>query len=1491
MTTQVFRVFISSTFSDMAQERDALQRHVYPRLRELCDQYGARFQAVDLRWGVSDEAGFDNQTMVICLSEIERCQQVTSGINFVILLGERYGWQPLPHTIPIEEWEQICRSLEGNREALEMLGRWYRCDKNAVSPVYILQARNGPYLDYTAWSEQEAFLRFVLRQAVGALPFTSEQRLKYTGSATEQEIDAGVFRAENPEESAFCYFRTIENLPDDAGAYRDLNPDGSIDDYAAQQILSLRERLLARLPSNVRHFQAIWNGGKPTNDHIDQFCEAVYLDLAGKIEKQLETEQKDDTYERENAAHTEFATRRGADFQGRDADLGKVYEYLTFDRHPAFRLTAPAQQSPLVLLGEAGIGKSALMAQAFQQLKIQFPAAVICGRFLGVTPASANIHSLIDSLCHEIYRAYGGDESGIPVDFKTLVQAFLSLLEYIPDEKPLIIFLDALDQLSETNNAQNLLWLPVQLPRNVRLVVSMLPSYDQLLKEKLPADNCIELDGLSLADGERILHTWMQKVKRTLQPTQRREVLDKFSTHGNPLHLRLAFEEARLWRSYDAPITLGADSRQLIKNNLFRRLTDESNHGQLLVERSLGYLASARNGLTEDEMIDVLSEDHVFFDEFLRRAHHQVIGNHLPPVVWSRLYFDLAPYLSERQADGASVLSFYHRELRIAAESEYLDPTSRRLRHQVLASYFGEMPFVSEKTGICNQRKLSELPYHQFFSGYFSNLRETLTNFTFVESKIAATSVDSLCEDYDRVRDMPGFASDRGWIDSLTEALRLSEYVLANDSEQVAGQLTGRLSHLNNLPEIASLLKQMRQSQRPWLSPQSASLTAPGGALLHTLLGHSQPVTSVVFDPRGQIIFSASADQTIKAWDFSSGLELYTLREHELGVYTLAISPSGSFLLSADRLVDATSGGSKTVVWQVSTRSLKTSIDSKRPVIRGGFLEDEHIIWLFTGNGTLFVTNWVLDEPLITINNNEWSSAAEVTNDVKYVYCAVKHGSELRLWSIIDNKLQRTWNMPEYPGRKFGQQGNTISSLVLLSDDRTVLALCGNGSLYLFHPDSETPLKTLKPPFAQTSIKWSALALTEKEDRAITAAEQIIVRDPEEKEQPRWLKGHTADINSVAVSRSAKYMASGANDNTIKVWDLDRSFSTPAFILNQHSAAVFYLLLMRDHKHLVSCGGDGSIYLWDIQSAERIHIFSEETNTSPTSAIFNFDETLLAVAYNNGDVHIWDVKERVSKGKIPPRNTTYRYDNHFARFVPGTGKLLLTEPDIKMTLWELSTSDKWLQVATIPITKSSKSDVGGFLSLDLQGEYMFSRFEGLQRRKLDDLPNYDTASYTAPLAFTPDGRWAVSQDTTDGCICLWSIDTLKSTLRLKPNAGDLLCAACSLDGTWFAAGMGNRSIIIFDLKTGERRNLLQGHTNTINCLIALKDGTHLVSCSGSALIAQDYSVRVWNVMTGQPVATFTAEAPINACVYESELNCIIAGDQSGRVHFLRLMGF
>lgn len=188
-SSRTFRVFVSSTFSDLIEERNALQHFVFPRLRQLCEEHGYHFQAIDLRWGVHSEAQLGQQAMRICIEEIERCQHTELKPNFIVLLGDRYGARPAPYEIRAELFENVIDSMEP--DARTLLCEWYRRDDNAVPPVYCLKPRSGVLSEYTAWEPVERQLRSALERATERMELTDAESLDFYGSATEQEIYYG----------------------------------------------------------------------------------------------------------------------------------------------------------------------------------------------------------------------------------------------------------------------------------------------------------------------------------------------------------------------------------------------------------------------------------------------------------------------------------------------------------------------------------------------------------------------------------------------------------------------------------------------------------------------------------------------------------------------------------------------------------------------------------------------------------------------------------------------------------------------------------------------------------------------------------------------------------------------------------------------------------------------------------------------------------------------------------------------------------------------------------------------------------------------------------------------------------------------------------------------------------------------------------------------------------------------------------------------------
>lgn len=138
----VVRIFISSTFSDMRAERNILSREVFPKLKELCLSKDLDFQVVDMRWGVTEDSQNDHSVERICLQEVENCQQMSLGPNFVAIIGDRYGFRPVPIEISekvFETLKEFAQRITTKPHAIKLMETWYKLDENCLPSKYILQ--------------------------------------------------------------------------------------------------------------------------------------------------------------------------------------------------------------------------------------------------------------------------------------------------------------------------------------------------------------------------------------------------------------------------------------------------------------------------------------------------------------------------------------------------------------------------------------------------------------------------------------------------------------------------------------------------------------------------------------------------------------------------------------------------------------------------------------------------------------------------------------------------------------------------------------------------------------------------------------------------------------------------------------------------------------------------------------------------------------------------------------------------------------------------------------------------------------------------------------------------------------------------------------------------------------------------------------------------------------------------------------------------------
>ena len=126
----------------------------------------------------------------------------------------------------------------------------------------------------------------------------------------------------------------------------------------------------------------------------------------------------------------------------------------------------------------------------------------------------------------------------------------------VSSDRPVVLLLDSLDQLTTAHRAHSLSWLPRPLPHNVYMIVSTLP-YEHDLLDTLRAVvtsgmNFVQILPLGQQLSESLMKEWLSVADRTLTASQLDIVNYALARCSLPLYTRLVFEEVSQWSSFYA---------------------------------------------------------------------------------------------------------------------------------------------------------------------------------------------------------------------------------------------------------------------------------------------------------------------------------------------------------------------------------------------------------------------------------------------------------------------------------------------------------------------------------------------------------------------------------------------------------------------------------------------------------------------------------------------------------------------------------------------------------------------------------------------------------------------------------------------------------------------------------------------------------------------------------------------------------------------------
>ncbi|NMB90349.1 MAG: WD40 repeat domain-containing protein [Chloroflexi bacterium] len=432
---------------------------------------------------------------------------------------------------------------------------------------------------------------------------------------------------------------------------------------------------------------------------------------------------------------------------------------------------------------------------------------------------------------------------------------------------------------------------------------------------------------------------------------------------------------------------------------------------------------------------------------------------------------------------------------------------------------------------------------------------------------------------------------------------------------------------------------------------------------------------------------------------------------------------------------------------------------------------------------------------------------------------------------------------------------------------------------------------------------WSArqnnfvhsIALSPDGQVAVTAAfegRRLSVIDMRTGRRMYDLEGHQGQVKSVAISPDGITLASGAWDDTVRLWHLPTG--SPRMALNGHSDYVQRVIFTPDGKTLLSAARDGRICVWDVKSGSLLHVLAGHQSAVLSLAI-SPDGRRLASGGWDQDVYIWDLRDR----QVLQSLRGYSRQVHSVAFHPG-GKVMVagswgptcrSDDHALRLLNDLSTGQCNLVVqeahAIGPLAIHPDGDMVAVGNRDA-----IMLWNAKTGRHLLDLSGHWRR--VLALAFSPDGRTLISGGGSEhDNLCIWNAQTWEcmlvsslphtihalsvcpdgesflsaeaahvslydihtahqiQQLDLEPGAPASISAmAIDPGGKTFVTG-GDRDAQIYqwDLGSGKRLRTFAGHHDPVRSLALSPDGKVLVSGS------RDGTLIFWDYESGELLAT------------------------------------
>ncbi|KAI7872048.1 WD40-repeat-containing domain protein [Spinellus fusiger] len=259
-------------------------------------------------------------------------------------------------------------------------------------------------------------------------------------------------------------------------------------------------------------------------------------------------------------------------------------------------------------------------------------------------------------------------------------------------------------------------------------------------------------------------------------------------------------------------------------------------------------------------------------------------------------------------------------------------------------------------------------------------------------------------------------------------------------------------------------------------------------------------------------------------------------------------------------------------------------------------------------------------------------------------------------------------------------------------------------------------------------------------------------------------------IRSVCFSPDGVYLATGAEDKQIRIWDITKR--RICNVLSGHEQDIYSLDFSMDGRIIASGSGDCTARIWSMADGKCLHVLRikdlDQKDPGVTSVAISPDGRLLAAGSLDKMVRIWDTQT----GMHLERLEGHKDSVYSVAFMPDGNSLVSGSLDKTLKIWQLGTNE----------------GRGYGIDRDRSKGPCKTTFSGHK-------------DFVLSVACTPDGSWVVS-GSKDRSVQFWDPRTGQTQFMLQGHKNSVISVAISPSGRpLFATGSGDNRARIWSYDT------------------------------------------------------------------------------------------